>query len=89
MAETEKTKIHKRVLKGKVVSTSMNKTAVIEVESKKRHPKYEKVIRRTKKYLIHDENNDLGIGDFVAVRETRPISKRKRFMLVEVLEKAK
>ena len=89
MTETEKGKITHRVLKGKVVSTAMAKTAVIEVESKKRHPKYVKVIKRTKKYLIHDEKNELGIGDFVAVRETRPISKRKRFMLVEVLEKAK
>ncbi len=89
MTESEEKKVTHRILKGLVVSTAMDKTATILVESKKRHPKYEKIIKRSKKYLVHDEKGELQVGDFVAVRETRPISKRKCFILHEILERAK
>ena len=89
MTEAERTEVKHRILKGTVVATAMNKTATILVQSKKRHPKYEKIIKRSKKYLIHDEKGELRVGDFVAVRECRPISKRKSFKLHEILERAK
>ncbi len=89
MAEAvEKQKISK-ILRGRVVSTSMDKSAVIIVESRKRHPKYEKIIKRSKKYIIHDEKNVLNIGDLVTAREVRPLSKRKRFTLDKIVERAK
>jgi small subunit ribosomal protein S17 len=89
MTEAAEKKTNIRILKGRVVSTSMNKSAVIIVESRKRHPKYEKIIKRTKKYLVHDEKNDLNVGDYITVREIRPLSKRKRFTLHEIVERAK
>jgi len=88
MSEVKKEKKH-RFLKGRVVATKMDKTAVVEVESKKRHPKYEKIIMRSKKYFVHDEKGELNVGDFIAIRETRPLSKNKRFTLHEILERAK
>jgi small subunit ribosomal protein S17 len=89
MAELEIAKKKTRILKGTVVSTAMDKTAVVLVESKKRHPKYEKIIKRTKKYLVHDEKNELSVGDVVSMRETRPLSRRKCFVLDEIIERAK
>ena len=89
MTELGKAKIKHRILKGIVVSTAMNKTVTILVGRKKRHPKYEKIVKRSKKYLVHDEKDELRIGDFIAVREVRPISKRKCFVLHEILERAK
>ena len=74
---------------GKVVSDKMHKTATILVERKVKHPIYGKFVRKTTKFSVHDENNDCGIGDTVKIMETRPISKNKRWRLVEVLEKAK
>lgn len=74
---------------GKVVSDKMQKTATVLVERKVKHPIYGKFVRKTSKFSIHDENNDCGIGDTVKIMETRPISKNKRWRLVEVLEKAK
>ena len=88
MSEVTKETKH-RFLKGRVVATKMDKTAVVEVESKKRHPKYEKIIKRSKKYFVHDENRELNVGDLIAIRETRPLSKNKRFILHEILERAK
>ena len=88
MSEVTKETKH-RFLKGTVVATKMDKTAVVEVESKKRHPKYEKIIKRSKKYFVHDENRDLNVGDLIVIRETRPLSKNKRFTLHEILERAK
>jgi small subunit ribosomal protein S17 len=74
---------------GKVTSNKMQKTIVVAVETSVRHPLYKKIIRRTYKLKAHDENNDCGIGDTVRVMETRPISKDKRWRLVEILERAK
>lgn len=88
MSEVKK-ETKRRFLKGRVVATKMDKTAVVEVESKKRHPKYEKIIKRSKKYFVHDENRELNVGDLIAIRETRPLSKNKRFTLHEILERAK
>ena len=74
---------------GKVVSDKMNKTIVVAVEDRVAHPLYKKIIKRTFKLKAHDENNDCGIGDRVRVMETRPLSKDKRWRLVEIIEKAK
>ena len=74
---------------GKVVSDKMDKTIVVAIEDNVRHPKYGKIIKRTVKIHAHDENNECGIGDTVKVMETRPLSKDKRWRLVEIIEKAK
>lgn len=74
---------------GKVVSNKMDKTIVVAIVDNIRHPLYKKIIKRTVKLKAHDENNVCNIGDRVEVMETRPISKDKRWRLVEVLEKAK
>ena len=74
---------------GMVVSDKMDKTAVVAVEDFVRHSLYGKAVKRTKKFKSHDENNECNIGDTVKVMETRPLSKDKRWRLVEVLEKAK
>jgi len=74
---------------GKVVSDKMDKTIVVAVENRVPHPLYKKIIKRTYKLKAHDENNDCGIGDRVRVMETRPLSKDKRWRLVEIIEKAK
>jgi small subunit ribosomal protein S17 len=74
---------------GKVVSDKMDKTIVVAVENRIPHPLYKKIIKRTYKLKAHDENNDCGIGDRVRVMETRPLSKDKRWRLVEIIEKAK
>jgi len=74
---------------GKVVSDKMDKTIVVAVEDRVPHPLYKKIIKRTYKLKAHDENNDCGVGDRVRVMETRPLSKDKRWRLVEILEKAK
>ena len=74
---------------GKVVSDKMDKTIVVAVEDRVQHPLYKKIIKRTYKLKAHDENNDCGIGDTVRVMETRPLSKDKRWRLVEIVEKAK
>jgi small subunit ribosomal protein S17 len=74
---------------GYVVSDKMQKTIVVELEDRMRHPLYGKIIRTTKKVKAHDENGDAGIGDRVSLMETRPLSATKRWRLVEILEKAK
>ena len=74
---------------GKVVSDKMDKTVVVIVEDRVAHPVYKKIIKRTYKLKAHDENNECGIGDTVRVMETRPLSKDKRWRLVEIIEKAK
>jgi len=74
---------------GKVVSDKMEKTIVVAVETKVRHPLYGKTMNRTTKFKAHDENNDAKINDRVLIMETRPLSKDKRWRLVEVIEKAK
>jgi len=74
---------------GKVVSDKMDKTIVVAVEDRVQHPLYKKIIKRTYKLKAHDESNECGVGDRVRVMETRPLSKDKRWRLVEVIEKAK
>ncbi|HEY2643126.1 MAG TPA: 30S ribosomal protein S17 [Galbitalea sp.] len=80
---------YRKVRRGYVTSDKMEKTIVVEVEDRVKHPLYGKVIRRTSKVKAHDENNSAGIGDLVLINETRPLSSTKRWRLVEVLEKAK
>lgn len=79
----------RKVRIGKVVSDKMQKTIVVAVETKVRHPLYGKTVNRTTKFKAHDENNDANIGDIVKIMETRPLSKDKRWRLVEILERAK
>ena len=74
---------------GKVVSNKMQKTIVVAVEDHVKHPLYGKIVKRTYKLKAHDENNDCNIGDTVIVMETRPLSKDKRWRLVEIIERAK
>ena len=74
---------------GKVVSDKMDKTVVVAIEDNVKHPLYKKIIKNTIKLKAHDENNTCGIGDRVLIMETRPLSKDKRWRLVEVIEKAK
>ena len=74
---------------GIVVSSKMDKTVVIAIEDNVKHPIYGKIIKRTLKIHAHDEKNECGVGDKVAVMETRPLSKTKRWRLVEIVEKAK
>ena len=74
---------------GRVVSDKMDKTIVVAVEDKVKHPLYGKIVKRTYKLKDHDENNECGIGDRVKVMETRPLSKDKRWRLVSIIEKAK
>lgn len=74
---------------GVVVSDKMDKTIVVAIKTKVRHPLYGKMVNRTRKFKAHDEQNQCGIGDTVRIMETRPLSKDKRWRLVEVIEKAK
>jgi len=80
---------YRKTRRGYVVSDKMQKTVVVEVEDRVKHPLYGKVIRRTSKVKAHDENGAAGIGDLVLIMETRPLSATKRWRLVEILEKAK
>ena len=73
---------------GKVISDKMDKTIVVAVENKVKHPRYKKIVTRTYKLKAHDENNECNIGDKVKVMETRPLSKEKRWRIVEIVEKA-
>ena len=74
---------------GEVVSDKMDKTIVVAIKTKVRHPLYGKMVNRTRKFKAHDENNECKIGDRVKVMETRPLSKDKRWRLVEIIEKAR
>ena len=79
----------RKTLVGKVVSDKMQKTAVGAIEDSVKHPRYKKIIKRTIRLKVHDENNECGVGDRVRIMETRPLSKDKRWRLVEIIEKAK
>jgi small subunit ribosomal protein S17 len=83
------TRGERKVREGLVVSDKMDKTIVVELEDRVKHPLYAKVIRRTSKVKAHDEANTAGVGDRVRLMETRPLSATKRWRLVEILEKAK
>ncbi len=86
---TTKPRGERKVREGFVVSDKMDKTIVVSLEDRVKHPLYGKVIRRTSKVKAHDEHNTAGIGDRVRLMETRPLSATKRWRLVEILEKAK
>lgn len=79
----------RKVRIGKVVSDKMDKTVVVLVEGRERHPLYGRTVLRSKKFKAHDENNDCSIGDIVEIMETRPLSKDKNWRVVQILEKAK
>ena len=79
----------RKIREGLVVSNAMEKTAVVETIDRVRHRRYAKTVQRNKKLHVHDEENTLNVGDRVRVQETRPLSKNKRWRLVEVLERAK
>ena len=79
----------RKVRTGKVVSDKMDKAIVVAVEDHVKHPLYKKIVKRTYKLKAHDENNECNVGDTVRVMETRPLSKDKRWRLVEIVEKAK
>ena len=80
---------YRKVREGVVVSDKMDKTVVVEVEDRIKHPRYAKIIRRTKRYKAHDGENACGVGDRVRLLETRPMSATKRWRVAEILEKAK
>jgi len=88
MAEQEKKQARTQTKVGVVVSNKMNKTVVVRVENLVQHPGYQKYIKRTSKFLAHNEANNLNVGDRVVIEETRPLSKRKRWNVREVVEKA-
>ena len=79
----------RKTREGLVVSSAMDKTVIVAVTERVRHPRYAKTVQRTKRLYTHDEQNDLRVGDRVRVQETRPISKQKRWRVVEVLERAR
>jgi small subunit ribosomal protein S17 len=79
----------RKVRQGIVVSAAGDKTCVVKVEERKPHPLYGKMMTHSSKYHAHDENNEAGVGDIVSIMETRPLSKLKRWRLVEIVEKAK
>lgn len=89
MTVKKKTGPTKRAMIGTVVSDRMEKSIVVSVETLKKHPAYKKYIRRSKKYLAHDEKNECRAGDIVRISETRPLSSRKSWKLVEIIERAK
>ena len=79
----------RKVYQGRVVSDKMDKTVVVAIRTRVRHPLYGKIMNRTTKLKAHDENNECGVGDRVLVMETRPLSREKRWRLVQIIEKAK
>lgn len=90
MADTETPdRAARKVREGIVVSEKMDKTCIVAIVERVRHPKYAKFVQRTKRLYAHDEANDARVGDRVRITETRPLSKLKRWRLVEVLERAK
>jgi len=76
-------------LQGRVVSDKADKTVTVRVERRFKHPLYGKVVSESKKYMCHDENNEYGMGDFVEISSSRPISRRKRFRVTRLIEKAR
>lgn len=79
----------RKVFTGTVTNNSMEKTVTVVTEWLIKHPIYQRIVKRSKKYIVHDEKNECQIGDKVRIVETRPLSKRKRWRVVEILEKAK
>lgn len=89
MEKTEKKAKAERFMKGVVVAAKSSKTVAISVERVFQHPTYKKIIRRKKKYLVHDETSRCKLGDLVSVKQVRPISKSKRWIVVEIIESDK
>ena len=89
MSETTETRKLRKQKTGIVTSSKMNKSIVVSVERKVMHPKYGKYLKKTSKFVAHDEKNECGVGDIVKIMETRPLSKTKTWRLVEIIEKAK
>lgn len=87
--DTMERKSNKRILQGEVVSDKMQKTIVVKVSSRKMHRLYKKYITVSKKYKAHDENQEAHVGDIVRIIESRPISKEKRWRLLQIVEKAR
>ena len=87
--KTQQARNRRKVREGLVVSDKMDKTIVVSLEDRKKHPRYSKVLRSTTKVKVHDEENAAGVGDRVLLMETRPLSATKRWRVVQVLEKAK
>ena len=86
---SENTRAFRKTRVGQVVSDKMDKTIVVAIEDSVQHKLYKKIVKRTYKLKAHDENNECGVGDTVKIMETRPLSKDKRWRLVEIVEKAK
>ncbi len=86
---TENKRGNRRVIVGTVVSDKMDKSRVIKVERSVKHPLYKKYIKQTKKFMVHDEKNESHVGDVVKVMEARPLSRKKRWRLSEIIERAK
>ncbi|VAX17657.1 SSU ribosomal protein S17p (S11e) [hydrothermal vent metagenome] len=85
---TEEKTVHKKTRTGVVVSDKMSKTAIVKVDRRSPHPVFKKVVTRSKRYYVHDEENKLKVGDRVTIVETRPLSKLKRWRLGEILQRA-
>ncbi len=85
----EEARGRRKLRSGRVISDKMDKTVVVAVESRIRHPLYGRIMRRTKKFKAHDESNQVGMGDLVEIMETKPISREKRWRVVRIVEKAK
>jgi small subunit ribosomal protein S17 len=89
MAEDDRDRGKRKSRVGRAVSQVMDKTVVVEVRNSAAHPTYGKIVRRTKRLKAHDEGNEVSIGDTVRIAETRPLSKTKRWRVIEIVEKAK
>ncbi|WP_175954652.1 30S ribosomal protein S17 [Schaalia sp. Marseille-Q2122] len=89
MSETTNARNDRKVRRGYVVSDKMDKTVVVEIEDRVKHALYGKVMRKSKKFKVHDEANECHVGDLVLIMETRPLSATKRWRVVEILERAK
>ncbi len=87
--ETETARAHRRVKQGRVKSDKMDKTIIVVTETRVPHPTYKKIVRKSVRFKAHDEKNDAKAGDLVRIMETRPISKEKRWRLLEIVERAK
>ncbi len=87
--KVEKKKTNKKIFQGRVVSNKMEKTIVVAIERRKLHKLYKKYVKHTKKVKAHDPNNECNIGDIVRIIESRPLSKEKRWRLLEIVERAK
>jgi len=88
MNKQNKQNIKKRKIEGTVISDKMNKTVVVEVQRFKKHPLYHKVLKVSKRFKVHNENNEARIGDKVLIEETRPLSKEKKWKLIQIIKKS-